>query len=436
MSVLRSRFRFRIRHPWRIVIVGLILAAIGVEAARLITTQAMIDQAAREAARYAVTGEFDPGRCRDGDHCDQTGRLSIDQRQALQDDARLQTIYAVAQLAAGALPADALRIVVCSNRIGYTYDQDTAVCWPRDDAGGPGDEVLIDIGYDYPLGSLLGAGIVNVPLQAMQATLVEHYRTVRIQGLPPTVEAPGGRSFTRLSYSDQIEPTITPANRDQMIVQNGDLQLIVVDADASLAQATAIASDLSGYVVKSEAWSDGATRSARIEMRVPAAQFKAALERLKGLAVRVPRETSTGEDVTEEYVDLESRLKGLQATAARTQALLDKAQTVDEALHVSTELGNLQQQIEQLTGRMNYLQNRVAYSTITIALSPDRPALTTIVWQPGSTADRAINFLGGAGRFAGDAVIWGIIVGVPFAAIAFVVVRLVRRARHTQPTRT
>jgi len=210
MSALRSRFlsrfQFHLRHPWRIVVAILLLVVVAIEAGRLITIQLTLDQAAREAERYAVTGQFDPAHCHDADHCDQNNRLPLDQHQALEDDARLQTIYAIVQQAAGALSADALKIVVCSNRAGYAYDPITALCRPRDDVGGPGDEMLINVGYDYPIGSVLGAGVGTVSLQSMHEAIVERYRTVRVQGLPPTVEPSGGRYFTRLSSRISLNP--------------------------------------------------------------------------------------------------------------------------------------------------------------------------------------------------------------------------------------
>ena len=157
------------------------------------------------------------------------------------------------------------------------------------------------------------------------------------------------------------------------------------------------------------------------------------MDRLKGLAVEVIRESAVGEDVTEEYVDLEGRLKGVQATAARTEALLEKAEKVDEALKVNTELGRLQEQIEQVTGRMEYLENRAAYSTINVTLSPvvtPTPTPTPAPgWLPGATVERAVGFWGAAIRFLVDVLIWVVVVGLPLGLLIWFVTRAVRRAR-------
>ena len=218
--------------------------------------------------------------------------------------------------------------------------------------------------------------------------------------------------------------------------------MIVADADASLAQATAITLEADGYVVKSEAWSDNNLRHAKTEIRLPAVKFQAVVDRLKQLAIRVAHESATGQDVTEEYVDLDGRLKGLQATADRLQGLLAKAQTTDDALHVSTELGKIQEQIEQVTGRTTYLKNHDEFSTITLALDPEQPlptptpSPTPTAWQPNVTAERAVNFLGTSARFAGDILIWGMIVLIPIGAMVWVAIRLIRRVRAAKQPRT
>jgi hypothetical protein len=217
-----------------------------------------------------------------------------------------------------------------------------------------------------------------------------------------------------------------------MIILNADLQLVVADPDASLAQASDLAAEAGGYVVKSESWSDGRFRFAKAEIRIPAIQFREVVDRLKAMSIRVERENITGQDVTEEYIDLDSRLKGLRATADQLRGLLAEAKTVDEALHVSIELGRIEEQIEQVVGRQQYLENRVAFSTITVNLDPERPAVTPtpVMWQPNVTAERAVDFLGASARLTGDVLIWGVIVGVPFALIVFGASRLIRRARR------
>ncbi|HSD84166.1 MAG TPA: DUF4349 domain-containing protein, partial [Anaerolineae bacterium] len=427
----------RVRHPWLVVVVLVVLVLVVVEAGRLSAAQSSVSRAAAEAARYAVTGKFDPAHCADGDQCDSRKVLPKEQREALEDAARLATIYDIARSALGAEAAATARVVVCSSRLDdtgharFTYDSSLGRCVPQDDAGGPGDKIVVNVAADYALGSFLGSGVGSIRLQAVQELIVERYRTVRIQGLPPTVTSANADTTAHDEAGKAAAaPVKIPIGREQMIVMNGDLQLRVTQADESLRQVKSIATEAGGYVAKSEAWSDGVIRSARAELRVPAPQFQFVMDRLKGLAVEVIRESAVGEDVTEEYVDLEGRLKGVQATAARTEALLEKAEKVDEALKVNTELGRLQEQIEQVTGRMEYLENRAAYSTINVTLSPVVTPTPVPGWLPGATVERAVGFWGTAARFLVDVLIWIVVVGLPLGLVVWLITRGVRQREH------
>lgn len=98
---------------------------------------------------------------------------------------------------------------------------------------------------------------------------------------------------------------------------------------------TQVATENGGCVLSSQAWQYGTGKSATLVIAVLAENFETAMRRLRDLAVEVQRETSSGQDVTAEYVDLEARLRNLEATRDRIRAFLDEAQTVDEALRVN-----------------------------------------------------------------------------------------------------
>jgi hypothetical protein len=109
---------------------------------------------------------------------------------------------------------------------------------------------------------------------------------------------------------------------------------------------------------------------------------------VKETAVATTRESTESQDVTEEYVDLSARLNNLQATADRVRAFLDEAQNVEEALEVNRSLSQLEEQIEVIQGRINYLSQSAAYSTLTIDITPDALSQPLAVggWEPQGTA--------------------------------------------------
>jgi hypothetical protein len=186
---------------------------------------------------------------------------------------------------------------------------------------------------------------------------------------------------------------------NRMIVKNADMRLTVKDTDMAIDRVTQIIGDAGGYIVSSRVWYQDYygknLKYAAITIGVPVDQFEKALGRLRGLAIKVVDETAAGDDVTDQYVDLQSQLTNLEATRARIQEFLQDAKTVDEALRINQELANIEGQIEQIKGQMNYLDDRSAYSTITLNLEPDFPVLTPtptatpIPWNPGQTFGEA-----------------------------------------------
>lgn len=221
--------------------------------------------------------------------------------------------------------------------------------------------------------------------------------------------------------------SLPAANR--MVIKDAELEVLVRDTDQSLASITQMASDYGGYLINSQTWYDGEYKYASLRLAVPSATFETALNNLRILGLQVLRETASGQDVGAEYVDLQTRLANLEATAARVREFLASAKTVQESLNVSAELSELEGQIEQIKGQMGYYEGRTAFSTVTVYLTPERPTPTptstptaTPGWNPGKTFEQASGQLIGVSQGAVDALIWfGVVVG-PFLVILIVLV--------------
>lgn len=215
-----------------------------------------------------------------------------------------------------------------------------------------------------------------------------------------------------------------------MIIKNADIRLLVKDTDRAVDALTQTAFDVQGYIISSRTWyqSDyyGANHKyATLTIGVPVDQFENTLRRLRSLAVRVLDENDSGQDVTSQYVDLESQVSNLEATRDRIRGFLDQAKTADEALRINQQLSEVEAQIEQLKGQMKYLQDRSAFSTITVNLEPQMPPVvpsptataTPIAalgpWKPDDTTRQATYTLLSAYRVIGDFLIWFFVVVVP-----------------------
>jgi Domain of unknown function (DUF4349) len=204
-------------------------------------------------------------------------------------------------------------------------------------------------------------------------------------------QAPAGGSQSSTGQAPADQQGI-----DRLVIKTADLSLEVESVrDAETAIRT-LSTKLGGYVVKVETSGTDENLTSHITFRVPAQRFDDALAGVQGLAKKVLSRTVGGEDVTEQFVDLESRTRNLEATRDRLLTFLDKATKVEDALSVNNSLSDIQGQIEQAKGRMQYLKQSAALSTITVAIAPV-PALTPIVeeggWQPVRIARGALRSL-------------------------------------------
>ena len=214
---------------------------------------------------------------------------------------------------------------------------------------------------------------------------------------------------------------------NHLIIKTADVKILVEDTDTAIERTTQIVGDMNGYIVSSRIWYqayyDGENyKYATITMGVPVNQFERTMNRMRGLAVEVLDENASGEDVTDQYVDLESQLANLEATRDRIKSFLDDAKTVDEALRINQQLTEVESQIEQIKGRMNYLEDRSAFSTITVNIEPELPEIEPTPtpepepWSPGETVENAKNTIIEAYQGIIDLLIWVFIVVLPLLA--------------------
>ncbi len=247
--------------------------------------------------------------------------------------------------------------------------------------------------------------------------------------------APTSAAF---EISNQAGESVVVQTSNRKIIKNADVRLLVKDTDVAIDRTTQIIGDLGGYIISSRVWYQdyfgNNLKYSTISIGIPVDQFEQALTRLRGLSIRVLDENATGEDVTDQYVDLQSQLQNLEATRARILEFLKDAKTVDEALRINQELANIEAQIEQIKGRMNYISDRSAFSTITVNFEPEfpiltatptttpaptltpRPTFTSTPWKPGETFKDASSTVSNTYRSLIDFLIWIVVVVIPVLA--------------------
>ena len=251
-----------------------------------------------------------------------------------------------------------------------------------------------------------------------------------------TADEQEGVALPAHEANQDSDPSL-PSLQQRLIIRQADLQLVVEDPEAAQETINTLVDELGGYTVTSEwiKYDEGV----RIDLtvRVPAEELDGVLARLRTLALEVRRQTVTGEDVTEEYTDQQSQLRHLEATEARLLTFLDEAEDTEATLAVYSELRQVQGEIEQIKGRIQYLEDASAMSSIRIELIPDELAqpISVAGWRPQGTLRNAAQALIRALQFLVNALIWAVVFILPtmllvFGLPAVVLIWLVRRRRR------
>jgi hypothetical protein len=228
---------------------------------------------------------------------------------------------------------------------------------------------------------------------------------------------------------------------ERIVIRNASLSLVVNDPTESSDEIAAMAEEMGGFVVNMNVYQttfDNGVEGERasITVRVPVERLDEALETIKAGAIEVRNETVSGQDVTEEYTDLQSRLRHLEAVEQQLLGFLEEARDTDDALSVFSQLEQKQAEIEVIKGRIQYLENSARLSMISVDLQPDvadRP-LQIGNWRPVGTAKSAIEALLSTLQFLGDVLIVFVIYVLPVAVLIGLVLWPLRRLyRHFRP---
>ena len=278
--------------------------------------------------------------------------------------------------------------------------------------------------------AIAGCGRAAAPEPAMDfyeapAEVVEVEKIVEAErGFAPIEPGSGGGDYAAV---------------ERLVIRNARFSLVVPDTEAALAEITDMVDELGGYVVESSVEQFQEGQRASIQFRVPAESLDVALDRIRDLATEVRSENVSGQDVTEEYVDRKSSLRHLEATEERLLEFLEEAEDTEAALDVYEQLRLVQAEIEQVKGRLQYLEQSAAMATVSLDIIPDELAQPIQVggWHPEGTLRNAFQSLIRVLQFLVDAAIVililvvpvAIAIALPIAGLFFLVRAIVRRRR-------
>jgi hypothetical protein len=256
---------------------------------------------------------------------------------------------------------------------------------------------------------------------------------------------PGQLSQVSLEGAAAVQASSLAA--DRKIIRNADLTIETDSPEGALRKITSIAEGQGGFVVTSELKNSDVTgqpkpaQTVTVVARVPSSQFDQAVEQILATGIRVIQQKITGQDVSEEYLDLEAHIRSKKALEAQFLEIMKQARKVSDALEVQSQLADVRTEIERLEGRRRFLENQSALSTITATLQMPAPLVVATTTGFGNSIKQAF----------GDAVdttasiilfvVQAVIVLIPIAVLivlpAWLVWRVLRRrfvlTKKTEP---
>ncbi|OGO17146.1 MAG: hypothetical protein A2Z14_05870 [Chloroflexi bacterium RBG_16_48_8] len=228
---------------------------------------------------------------------------------------------------------------------------------------------------------------------------------------------------------------------EPLVIRNANLTLVVEDPSKATDDIANLAESLGGFVVNSNVYqttygtSDVLTTRASITIRVPVERLNEALDKIIEGAIEVQEKSISGQDVTREYTDLQSRLRNLEAAEEQLREIMDAATKTEDVLRVFEDLRMVREEIEVIKGQINYYEDAAQLSAISMELIPDELAqpLSIGKWRLEGTVKDAVEALINALRFLIKAGIWLVICVLPilllFGIPGFFIGRSVLRQR-------
>lgn len=265
----------------------------------------------------------------------------------------------------------------------------------------------------------------------------------------PAASYDGGEMDDMYTAVEAEEMGLASNEVERIVLKNANLSIEVGDPAAVMDMIVRMTERRGGFVVNSSLYSSyygsqaGDVMQGNITIRVPAAQLNDAMDEVKNLTADpkydVISQNISGQDVTREYTDLQSRLRNLEATAEQLQVIMDEAFKTEDVLQVYNELSRINSEIEVIKGQIKYYEEASSMSSIYIDILPklsDEP-IDTGGWEPKGIVNNALQALVNAFQFVVEALIWiGLFVlplvallAIPLVILILVVKALIRRSK-------
>jgi hypothetical protein len=260
------------------------------------------------------------------------------------------------------------------------------------------------VGESAPAPHVSGGGGTNARQEPSTASDIATAKQKPAAGVTAGQSAPAGRTaepvIQNVSLSQADAAQQAPAAAERKIIRDAALTVEAESPAEAQRRIASLAEARGGFVVTSESKQQGGYGDTKpyevvtLEVRVPSTQFDAVLGEIRAAGSRVASERITGQDVTEEYIDLEARIRTQKALESQFLEIMKRAARVSDALEVQNALADVRTEIERLEGRRRFLENQTSLSTIRVTLQPPAPLVSA----------SASGFFQGVGRAVGNGV--------------------------------
>src|SRR3972149_1905394 len=282
----------------------------------------------------------------------------------------------------------------------------------------------------FVAGWLLINSIPRTLLTKSSITYMDESFAVDSYGGAPAV------GLSRGSYPYMPEPAPQPDVKNRKVVINSNFSLLVKDVTGVVEMIKEKTLSMAGYMVNTNISRTEFGENATLQIRVPSGKVEEMSKYLRSVAVKAVSENVDGQDITDQYIDIERRLGDLESQRARMLAILDKATTVEEMLNVQQALDQIQNQIDSYKGQLQYMDGTTKTSKLTIYISTDElglPYTPARSWRPEVIFRQAVRSMLGTLQNMGSFVIW-LGAGVPMGLGAVGVILLIKRIFRKRPS--
>jgi hypothetical protein len=220
------------------------------------------------------------------------------------------------------------------------------------------------------------------------------------QPAPESFALDAGGGFD-MAYEEQSAVSSNAAAAERLVIQNVNMSIVVVDPKARMKEISDLAVEMGGFVVSSNLYQSAygpnqiEVPEGNITIRVPSERLDEALDKIKEDTVDITYENRSGEDVTNQYVDLQSRLKAKQDAEKKLNEILQDAVDSEDVLAIYNQIQNIQTEIEVLKGQIKYYEESAALSAVTVSLIAEETVKPIEIggWKLQGTANDAIQDL-------------------------------------------